>query len=328
MSSMKTLNDHLKTGKFKNVYLIYGPEVYLRKQYRDRLKQAIIGDDDTMNYNYFEGKGLDVREIIGLCETMPFFAPKRLIIVENSQFFSSSQDELAVYISTIPETTCLVFVEETVDKRNKLFKAVQAAGYAANMASPDGKTLKLWLGGTLKRAGKAISEATAEHFFEIVDNDMENIRQETEKLICYTEGRDVITVEDVDAICSVHTESKVFDMIQAVSEKKQKKAMRLYQDLLTLREPPMRILYLILKQFNTLMEVKELAMKGYSVQLIAERTGIRDFIVRKHMALTKSFAFEELRQAVNDCIDMEEAVKTGTMVDQLAVELIIIKYSR
>ena len=77
----------LKRGKFKNVYLLYGPEVYLRKQYRDKLKTALIGDDDTMNYNYFEGKGLDVKSIISLAETMPFFAERRLIIIENSGFF-------------------------------------------------------------------------------------------------------------------------------------------------------------------------------------------------------------------------------------------------
>ena len=55
---MKTLNEHLKKKTFKNVYLLYGEEAYLRNQYRDRLKQAMIGDGDTMNLSYFEGKGM------------------------------------------------------------------------------------------------------------------------------------------------------------------------------------------------------------------------------------------------------------------------------
>ena len=166
------------------------------------------------------------------------------------------------------------------------------------------------------------------HFLETVDNDMENIRQETEKLICYTEGRDVVTTADVDAICSVHIESKIFEMIQAVASKQQKQAMRLYQDLLTLKEPPMRILFLLARQFNMLLEIKELTMKGYTQSIIAQKTGIRDFIVRKNMSLTRAFTFEELRGAVENCAEMEEAVKTGRMPDQLAVELIIIQYSR
>ena len=81
----------------------------MKKSYKNRLKEAITGGD-TMNYNYYEGKGLDVNEIIGLAETMPFFAEKRLILIEDSGFFKSAQEELAAYIPSIPETACLLFV--------------------------------------------------------------------------------------------------------------------------------------------------------------------------------------------------------------------------
>ena len=324
---MRTLNEHIKTGKFKNVYLLYGPEVYLRKQYRDKLKAALIGDDDTMNYNYFEGKGLDVHNIISLAETMPFFAERRLIVIENSGFFSSSQDELAEYIKQMPETTYMIFVEESADKRNKLYKAVSSAGYAANMASPDEKTLKRWIAGMIRREGKNISERTVEKFLDTVDNDMENIRQELEKLLCYTAGYDVVTDEDVAQICSVHTENKIFDMINNIAQKRQREALRLYDDLLTLKEPAMRILYLIARQFNTLLQIKELAVQGFSSQTIAERTGMKEFVVRKNMGLTRKFSLEELKEALDDCVRSEESVKTGIMNDQMAVELIIIRYS-
>jgi len=51
---MKIINEHIKSNEYKNVYLLYGDEPYLKKQYRDKLKQAIAGDD-TMNYSYYEG---------------------------------------------------------------------------------------------------------------------------------------------------------------------------------------------------------------------------------------------------------------------------------
>ena len=232
---MRTLNEHIKTGKFKQVYLLYGPEVYLKKQYRDKLKNAIIGDD-TMNYNYYAGKGQDVNALIAMAETMPFFSEHRLLIIENSGFFASSNDALAEYIPSIPETTYIVFVEDEVDKRNKVFKAVSSAGYAANLSSPDEKTLKAVDCRPHKKEGKNITERAVMHFLEIVDNDMENIHQELEKLLCYTAERDVITEEDITQICSVHTENKIFDMINAVAMKNQREALRLYDDLLTLKE--------------------------------------------------------------------------------------------
>ena len=55
---MKSLNEDLKTGEFKQIYLLYGEEVYLKKQYKDRLSKAIVNEGDTMNYSYYEGKGI------------------------------------------------------------------------------------------------------------------------------------------------------------------------------------------------------------------------------------------------------------------------------
>ncbi len=71
---MKSLNEDIKTGNFKPVYLLYGEEAYLKKQYRDRITKAIFPDGDTVNYAYYEGKGINPGELIDLAETMPFFA--------------------------------------------------------------------------------------------------------------------------------------------------------------------------------------------------------------------------------------------------------------
>ena len=118
---MQTLNQDIKEKTFKRVYLLFGDEPFLVNSYKKRLREAIAGDD-TMNYNYFEGKGPDVKEIISLADTMPFFAERRLVMVDGSGFFkNSAPEELVNYIAEIPESTCMVFVESEVDKRNKLY---------------------------------------------------------------------------------------------------------------------------------------------------------------------------------------------------------------
>ncbi len=98
---MQRLNQDIKTGQLNHIYLLYGEEAYLQKQYRDRLKAAIIGDD-TMNYHYYEGKNLSVGEVIDQAETMPFFADKRLIVLENTGLFKSGGEELAEYLKNQP----------------------------------------------------------------------------------------------------------------------------------------------------------------------------------------------------------------------------------
>ena len=86
---VKVLAQDIKTGEFKPVYLICGEEAFLKKSYKNRMKDALVGDD-TMNFHYFEGKGLDLKEIISLADTMPFFGDRRLILIEDSGLFKSS----------------------------------------------------------------------------------------------------------------------------------------------------------------------------------------------------------------------------------------------
>lgn len=324
---MKSLNEDLKTGEFKQVYLLYGEEAYLKKQYKDRLSKAIVREGDTMNYSYYEGKGISPGELIDLAETMPFFSERRLIVVENSGFFKNATPELADYLKELPETSYFLFVEEEIDKRGKLYKAVKTKGRIVELGRQDENTLVRWILGMVKREGKQISERTVHVLLAKTGDDMENLQKELEKLFCYTLEKDVITVEDVEEICTTHISNQIFEMVAAVAEKRQKRALELYYDLLALKEPPMRILFLLVRQFRLLLEVKELDQNGYGRKEIGEKTGLHTFVVGKYQGQAKSFKKKELREILEMAADFEESVKTGRLTDALATELFIVKYS-
>lgn len=319
---MQVLNQDIKEHEFKRMYLLFGDEPYLIGNYKKRLREAIAGDD-TMNFNYFEGKNPDVREIISLADTMPFFADRRLILIDGSGFFKSAQEELAAYLPNMPDTTCMVFCENEVDKRNKLYKRVKELGYAAELKKQDSDQLMRWAAGILGKDGKKITRQVMEYFLERTGDDMENIRTELEKLICYTMGRDVTTKEDVEAVGTVHVTNRIFEMVTAIVAGNTKKAMELYEDLLTLKEPPMRILFLIARQFNQLLQVKELTASGSGKGEIASKLKIPPFAAGKLIAQAKAFSREQILSYVQLCVESEEAVKTGRLSDRLAVELLI-----
>jgi len=157
---------------------------------------------------------------------------------------------------------------------------------------------------------------------------MENIDKELEKLLCYTLDREYIDVADVEAITTEQTENKIFDMVDAVAQHQQKKALELYYDLVALREAPMRILYLISNQFQRLMVVKSMTNQGFGNKDIASKAGCPEWAVKKYQSQCRAFTMEQLRQAIQDGVEYEEAVKTGRMNDQMAVELFIVEYSR
>ena len=152
--------------------------------------------------------------------------------------------------------------ETEVDKRGKVYKAIKNTGRVVEFKRQDERTLARWVLGILKKEGKNITEETMHAFLGRTGSDMENIERELEKLLCYTLGREVITTKDVEEICTEQTENRIFEMIQAITEKNQKKALNLYADLLEMKEPPMRILFLIARQFNQLLQLKSLSAQG------------------------------------------------------------------
>ena len=324
---MKNINEQIKTGQFKKVYLLYGEEAYLKRQYRDKLTKAMLPEGDTVNYAYYEGKGTEPEKLIDLAETMPFFAERRLIVVENSGFFKNAVPKLADYIKAMPDTACFIFVENEVDKRGKMYKAVKETGCVSEMGRQDEKTLLYWIAGQIKREDKQIRESAARHLVARAGTDKELLEKELEKLFSYTLGKDEITAEDIDAVCTARITNKIFDMVEAVAAKQQKKALDDYYGLLALKEPPMRILYLLSRQFRLLLEVKGLMKQGYDKSRIAKTAKLHPFVAGKYMKQCRDFSGSQLKEIMEEAAKYEELVKTGHLNDRMSVELFIVKYS-
>lgn len=324
---MSIIDEDIKNGKLNHIYLIYGEEAFLRKQYRDRLKKALSPDEDSMNYSYFEGKDISAGEVIDLAETMPFLSEKRTIIIENSPFFKSEGEKIAEYLSAVPDTTYFVFVEEAVDKRSKMYKSLAKNGCVVEAQALSEDKIITWVLQLLKKDNKKITQNTMHYLLDKIGTNMENIRQEVEKLICYCYDKEVITNEDIDAVCTTQINNQIFEMLDAMANKRQKVALQFYYNLLALKEPPMRILFLIGRQFNLLLQARMLKQKGYGDRVIAEKIGVPPFAATKYLNQASKFKLEDLKKAVEECVEADEAVKSGNRNDRLSVELLIIKYS-
>ena len=324
---MQTINEDIKNGTFRRVYLLYGDEDYLKLQYKNKLLRALVTEGDTMNFSRFEGKEAQVPALIDLAETMPFFAEHRVILVEDSGFFKNVAPQLVEYLPDMPETTCMIFIEKEVDKRSKTYKSLKDIGRMVEFKTPDEKMLTRWVLTVLQKNGKKLTQPTMQLFLEKAGNSMGNIDRELEKLICYVGDREIIQMDDVEEICTGQTENRIFDMIHMMAEKRQKEALELYYDLLALKEPPMRILFLLVRQFNILLQVKTMVAAGMEQNQIADRAGLRSFTIRRYRSEAGHFSVQKLKEALRDCARAEEDVKTGRLDDRLSVELILVKYS-
>lgn len=324
---MDKINEQLKSGEFNNIYLLYGEEGYLKKQYRDKIATALADKDDNMNYNYYEGNKISVGEVLDLGDTMPFFSERRVLVIENSGWFKKAPEDIEKRIEAFPDTTYIIFVENEIDKRNRLYKFVSKAGYASEMKTPTASMLEKWVTKICKEEGKKIEKPTIHFLVSHMGADMMMLKNELDKLIGYCYDRNEITVEDVKAVCISQAVDKLYNMIDAISIKDQKKALVLYHDLLVLREPAMRILFNLTNHFRALMELSMMSHKEYKYDELASLCGIPVFSVKKDKEQAKRYTYEQLRHMVEMCQMTDQNIKTGRVSDVVGVELLIVDFS-
>lgn len=327
---MKTIDENIKTQQYNHIYLLFGEEEYLKRTYKKKLLDAMVTEGDTMNFSTYEGKEINSGELIDLAETMPFFAERRVILVQDSNFFKSADDKFVKYIEESLENTStyFIFVESEVDKRNKMYKMVQKKGHVAECIRQTDDVLQRWILGRIMKEGKQMTGAAYQTFISKVGNDMENINNELEKLLNYCMDVEGIEVEHVEAICIEQTTNKIFDMIAAIAQKNQTRALDLYYDLITLRESPMGILALIRRQFLQLLLISDLSAKGMDSRTMASKAGMPEFAVRKNLGMMKNFSIEQMREVIDYSMELEEDFKSGNISDNMIVELLIVKYSK
>ena len=322
---MKKLKKDIADRAFEPAYLIWGPEGYLRRQARNALRKALAGDDE-LNYTYREGR-IDLPEIRDIAMTVPFFAEKRLIVLENTGLVKKGGDELAELLPELPPETVLVMVEEEADKRSKLYKAFGRCGYVAECQIMTEAELRQSALALFKRAGYRITRDAMDLFLDRCGDDLENLISEKDKLLAYTLDRKEITEADVEAVTSVTVQGRIFDMIDAILLGRPREAYLLYEDLVTLKEPPSRILYLITQQVSRIMAVKELDAKGLPAAAIAEELGLKSFAVGKYARQARNISAAAWQRRLERCTELDHAVKSGNLNDALAVELALVELS-
>ena len=325
---MKRVLQHIKEQKYQNLYLFYGKEKYLVAQTRDKLKEALIPSGDTMNYSYFEGKKTDIPEILELIQTMPFFNDYRLLVLDQTELGKKSNDDFLNALKEMPETTILLIIEDDVDKRSKIYKYINKEGCAVSFETPKEKDLVLWVAQMLKKEQKKMTQKDIQLFLYKTGQDMFTIKNELEKLISYTKGREVIGAEDLEALTTAQTTNQIFVMLEAIAKKQRDTVLKLDYDLIELKESPFGILALLVRQCNQLLQTQSLLKAGKSQGEMAKELKVPPFVAGKLKQQVRLFKREELYEMIKKCAATDEGIKTGKITDRIGVELLLVEFSK
>lgn len=329
INTMNQLSADIKNNNFERCYLLCGKEAYLRRFYKNALLKALISEDDTLNFNKYQGNDINVGEVIDQAETMPFLAQRRVILIENSGLCKSGNDQLAEYLPDMPDTTILIMVETEVDAKKKLYKAFGNVGKVYDFDYQNDRDLRLWIDNRMKQEKKTIDKNAVDLLLERTGSDMMTIDAEMEKLFSYTNNKTFINAQDVETITTASVSSGIFDMTTAMAERNPSKAIEIYHDLLIRKvTSSFGALTLIARQFNQILQVKELRGKGYPSSRVADTMKLSPYIEKKIENQARGFSEKRLREALEACVRVEEDVKIKSMDPDFQVELLIMEYSR
>ena len=325
---MKQLAEDIRKKQFKNIYLLYGSESYLRKRCVDTLVAAFLPEKDPVNCTYFYGRKIDLGEVISLADTMPFMTADRVIVLENTELFSKPCEELALYIPNIPDCCRIIFSEEKIDSRLKQTKAVRSSGCIAEFNSLSEAELRDFIIKRLAKEHRPITQAALDLFIKRCGDDLWSVSCELEKVISYTFGKDGIRPADVEAVCPAPAQDHVFNMIDAVIACDTHKALSYYSDLLKLRSEPLGIMGLIRDQFRLMLHVKELDSENMSIKDMASVLKMRDVRIKMALPAARRSSKIILSDGIALCAETDERIKSGLVDPRIGVETLIVELSQ
>ncbi len=340
--SIEVLKGHIKNDDIKNLYLFYGPEEYLKKYYMDSIEKSIVRDElKAVNRVILDGKA-EIRKIIDTCETLPLFSERKVVIVKNSGLFKSksgkktnsgagkskaAKDDLSPFLSNVPPYTCLIFSEEDIDKRLKTVDSVKKNGLIVEFPYQKPAELVKWVIKVFKTYNKQIGVQAASELVNKSEQGMNEVLNEINKLVLYLGNGKEVGVEDIEKVCTKSIKSRIFDLTDAIAEKNGTKAFAILEDMVVLKEPMPKILFMITRQLRHLLEMKLFIKEGMGLNEVSSKMGLTPYIAGKISRQAKNFEIEMLGKTLEESLELDIAVKTGKMSDKLAVEMLIVKFS-
>jgi len=327
---MKEIEAGIKTGNFKQVYLLYGEERYLVRHYEKSISNAAVaGDEADMNIDVFEGKSVSVQKAIDAAMTTPYLANYRVIILRDTSLFEvgkkGESETMSAFLKHIPESTIIIFVETKIDKRNALYKNVSKQGLAHEFTYIKETDLREWANRHFKNYNSEIDAQDIYYLIRRVGCDMSALASEIQKLALYKGAGNEITRADIDNVCKKSLELSIFELVGAAANKNAGLALDIFNNLLLMKESPIMVIVMVARQLRIVLQCKILKEKGLSPQEISTQTGLRSFIVSEALTQSVSFSAESLKGAISKCLEADLNIKTGKMTDTLAVEMLILK---
>ncbi|HSK83019.1 MAG TPA: DNA polymerase III subunit delta [Rubrobacter sp.] len=276
----------------------------------------------------FDASAIGPETLLSACNSFSLFGEGPFVVLKDLDAWNAAQKAVIVdYLEDPSPGSDLILLGKKLGARERLLTAVKNWGEVHTFEQPTGKALVRWLVGHAKKLGLDLPEDVAEDLTNRCSGDKRRLLQETEKLVLYV-GDGTATHDDVAALCPPDVQSNIFAFVDSLAAGERDKALRLLEDLIATGEPPLRLTFMIRRQFQLVARARALLERGIPRKEIASLLKVPPFVARKLEEQGRELDEEDLEGALAQIQGLESGLKGGSdLSDELQVELTVLGLS-
>lgn len=339
MVKIEELEKELNNGILKSIYLLYGEELFLLENSLKKIKKLF--GECVKGINYIPIDDTNIWEIVSDIETPAFGYEKKLIIARNSGILKKEgkrknaelekiRNRLAEYLEAnfaiIKESIVLVFIEEDIDNKSKLYKTIEKIGEVCYFEYQKPIQIERRIKAICHGYKVNIADVDIRYFIESCGTNMQELINEIRKLIEYVGENGTIKKEDIDKLCIKKLESVIFDLTDNLGKKETNKALQVLNNLIYAKEPIQKILITLYNHFRKLYLTKIAVKNNQDMITSLNLKPNQTFLVNKYKTQAKYFKEKELKDILQSLRDLDYHYKIGLIDLQIGLESILCRY--
>ncbi len=321
--TLPELEKELARGVLRSVYLLLGPEEFLRKRALQALRSAALKPDAfALNYSEFSAKSDSVHDVVAAANTLPMISEKRVVVLSDPGSLSDQQ-ALSAYLQSSSPRTVLILIAEELDRRTSFYKLLRDQTCVVEVSKLKGPALMRWAEDCVRSRGYRISSASLTRLVDVAGSDLLTLASEIEKILIYCEERKVIEDSAIDLLVRGSREHSIFELTDAVGKRDRKKALKLLGDLLDLGESPILVVNMLARHFRQLLIAKELQSQGCSAGEIASAAQVPGFVLNDFLLQARSMDLAAAERMYLQLAEADRRFKSSGTNERVYLERLI-----
>ena len=318
------LQKAIKRKEIAPFYFLYGEESFLLEKTLTCLKENLI-DPNFLHFNLslFNGRESTSQDIIGSAKTHPLSGGYRMVVVKEADKLKSPWNTFIPYFDQPLLTTCLVFCGEKLPLKSKPLSAFKKNGVIVRFYHPYDREIPGWIKNIAQSCKKKVSGSAVALLSTELENDLQTIYKEVEKIAAFVGDREVIEADDVKEVVTVNRGASVFTLTDRIADKDREGALFTLKQLLAGGEPPLKILTMITRQVRLLAQANEMLEQGFSQTEVGKSLGIRDFYLKDFIRRARVFSRFQGERSVHSLFYTDWKLKSSRVDKRVVLEDLI-----